>query len=758
MLKGAKNTGVCGQSMTLYLRSLDDLNLLGVCQTGPRRAARTRRRMAGYGVVTAVKRGELALLGKQELVSWVNRALRTDYTRVEDCSDGVAFAQLLDAVLPAGAVPLHRLNFSPVHEHDRERNLAVVRATLDKLDVRVPMDVPGIARGKFRACDDFLRWTFAVVHRNRPGVAHGEYDAYARRVEAQEKRRAIALRGSASGWSFARGDLRASATSGRAIANRHQLERHRAAASAAAAAPTSTPLPSGVPPRRPGTASTRASASWVGVGSKHVNVGGAAGGWRPNLHLRASAPTRPADDHRRRSGGARVRPRPSRPPELIVDDDEWGWGAVEYSPRMSVESWGATGWAETKVEIEDGDRNGDGDGDENGDGDGGSARFESRARLDRPSTAPVRGGGSARDVASSSAWRPRQRGLDRWAEKARAKRAAAQTDAARRDRDGETRARPSPPRSPGEATPGDATSGDGTPGDVTSSARIRNLNRAERPARTLRDDDPFASTGPIEAPFEEEEEGEDPWDVRAFDRASKDAADDAADEEADAWTQSPPGSAERASRLRRARLLARREREAFARGETSPSFLSSPRAVAAGRAAATTAEEEREKAANARRRERVMESTRRELREIKAREAARRREKEERQRRERRGTPCGAAGEVTRDVSIAGWGADESAPAAAFSASAFSASGTPRATRQKRADLESLVEYLKWELAGELKAYNRLREEVREMTEERDRAARALGLAEARRMVGEGNHQSRRGSEDDVGGARRGGR
>jgi len=28
---------------------------------------------------------------------------------------------------------------------------------------------------------------------------------------------------------------------------------------------------------------------------------------------------------------------------------------------------------------------------------------------------------------------------------------------------------------------------------------------------------------------------------------------------------------------------------------------------------------------------------------------------------------------------------------------------TPPATRQKRADLESLVEYLKWELAGELK-------------------------------------------------------
>ena len=718
--------------------------------------------MAGHGVVTAVKRGELALLGKQELVSWVNRALRTDYTRVEDCSDGVAFAQLLDAVLPAGAVPLHRLNFSPVHEHDRERNLAVVRATLDKLDVRVTMDVPGIARGKFRACDDFLRWTFAVVHRNRPGVAHGEYDAYARRVEAQEKRRAIALRGSASGWSSARGDLRASATSGRAIANRHQLERHRAAAASAAAAAaaastststsTSTSFPFGVPPRRPGTASARASASWVGVGSKHVNVGGAAGGWRPNLQLRASAPTRPADDHHRRGGGARVRPRPSRPPELVADEDDWGGGAVEYSPRMSVESWGATGWAETKIEDEDEDEDGVGveDGDGDGDGDGEGARFGARARLDRPSTAPVRGAGSARDVASSSAWRPRRRGLDRWAEKARAKQAAAETGAARRDRNGEARAPSSPPRSPRNATPRNAP----------PSARNRTLDRAEHAERRSADDD-FASTARLGVPLEEEEEDEDPWDVRAFDRASVDPtpADDAAEEEADAWTRSPPGSAERASRLRRARLLARREREAFARGGTNPSASPSPRAVAAGRAAAAAAaaeEEEDEKAANARRRERVMESTRRELREIKAREAARRREKEERRTRERRGTPLGAAGEDTRDASTAEWGADESAPAAAFSAAAISAAGTPRATRQKRADLESLVEYLKWELAGELKAYNRLREEVREMTEERDRAVHALGLAEARRLVGEGNRQSRRRSEDDVGGARRG--
>lgn len=46
------------------------------------------------------------------------------------------------------------------------------------------------------------------------------------------------------------------------------------------------------------------------------------------------------------------------------------------------------------------------------------------------------------------------------------------------------------------------------------------------------------------------------------------------------------------------------------------------------------------------------------------------------------------------------------------------------------------MEYLKWELAGELKAYNALQDDVRGLTEERDKAVHRLGLAEARRRLG----------------------
>ena len=61
---------------------------------------------------------------------------------------------------------------------------------------------------------------------------------------------------------------------------------------------------------------------------------------------------------------------------------------------------------------------------------------------------------------------------------------------------------------------------------------------------------------------------------------------------------------------------------------------------------------------------------------------------------------------------------------------------TAAATRRKRADLESLAEYLKWELAREVRAYDAKREEVASLTRERDEAVHRLGLAEARRRMG----------------------
>ena len=119
-------------------------------------------------------------MGRRELLRWVNRTVGVEYVQVESCADGVALAQLVDAAYPDARVPLYRLDFATRHEHDRARNLEVVRATLDRLDLDVPLDVKEMSRGAYRACDEALRWLYLVVQRERPRSATRGYDGRAR--------------------------------------------------------------------------------------------------------------------------------------------------------------------------------------------------------------------------------------------------------------------------------------------------------------------------------------------------------------------------------------------------------------------------------------------------------------------------------------------------------------------------------------------------------------------------------------------------
>ncbi len=39
-------------------------------------------------------------LGRNELLSWINSIVQSDYTKIENLSDGVGFCQLFDAFYP----------------------------------------------------------------------------------------------------------------------------------------------------------------------------------------------------------------------------------------------------------------------------------------------------------------------------------------------------------------------------------------------------------------------------------------------------------------------------------------------------------------------------------------------------------------------------------------------------------------------------------------------------------------------------------
>ncbi|XRB03349.1 calponin-homology (CH) domain-containing protein [Pycnococcus provasolii] len=133
--------------------------------------------------------------GRLELLGWLNDTLQTDYSKVEDCGDGVAYLQLADAILP-GKVPLERMHFTCRSRDDRERNLNILRHVLKRAQVSRDVDVPSLSSCSFRQNNDMLQWFFTFVQLNFPTIATS-YPAVERRESALALQRERVLRKSA---------------------------------------------------------------------------------------------------------------------------------------------------------------------------------------------------------------------------------------------------------------------------------------------------------------------------------------------------------------------------------------------------------------------------------------------------------------------------------------------------------------------------------------------------------------------------------
>ena len=130
--------------------------------------------------------------GRLELLSWLNDTLSTDYRKVEEVGDGVAYLQLLDAVLP-GRVPLERAHFNCRSKDDRERNLQLLRHAFKRAQISREVEVTALASLSFRHNNDMLQWFFTFIQLNFPSIAT-HYPAEERRARVIELQRERVLR------------------------------------------------------------------------------------------------------------------------------------------------------------------------------------------------------------------------------------------------------------------------------------------------------------------------------------------------------------------------------------------------------------------------------------------------------------------------------------------------------------------------------------------------------------------------------------
>jgi len=112
-------------------------------------------------------------LSRHDMLAWVNDCLGSRYSKVEELCTGAAQVQLLDMLFP-GCVPLKKVKFSTVLEHEYIANFKLLQAGFKKLGVDKIVEVDRLVKGRFQDNFEFLQWFKKFFDVNYDG---GEYDA-----------------------------------------------------------------------------------------------------------------------------------------------------------------------------------------------------------------------------------------------------------------------------------------------------------------------------------------------------------------------------------------------------------------------------------------------------------------------------------------------------------------------------------------------------------------------------------------------------
>ncbi|GFE52762.1 microtubule associated protein protein [Babesia ovis] len=122
------------------------------------------------------------LVGRTELIAWVNGAIGVTIERIEQCSNGAIYIQLLDSVHP-GRVPLARVKFNAALEYEFLANYKILQSVFTRIGIDKHIDVQKLTKGRYQDNLEFLQWLRGYVDSQRT-LETNAYDGTRRRVTA----------------------------------------------------------------------------------------------------------------------------------------------------------------------------------------------------------------------------------------------------------------------------------------------------------------------------------------------------------------------------------------------------------------------------------------------------------------------------------------------------------------------------------------------------------------------------------------------
>lgn len=92
-----------------------------------------------------------------ELLTWVNELLKLDYTKIQQCGGGAAYALILESVHPGG-IPVSQLRWNCTMEYDFVQNYKILQNAFKKFEIEKDIPVKELSKCHYNENFQFLKW------------------------------------------------------------------------------------------------------------------------------------------------------------------------------------------------------------------------------------------------------------------------------------------------------------------------------------------------------------------------------------------------------------------------------------------------------------------------------------------------------------------------------------------------------------------------------------------------------------------------
>lgn len=115
-------------------------------------------------------------LSRHEMLNWVNDSLQAEYKKIEELSNGAAYAQFMDLLFP-GTVPLKKVKFRSNLEHEYITNFKFVQVAFKKVGCDKEIPVNRLVKSRFQDNFEFLQWFKKFFDANYDGHEYNALEA-----------------------------------------------------------------------------------------------------------------------------------------------------------------------------------------------------------------------------------------------------------------------------------------------------------------------------------------------------------------------------------------------------------------------------------------------------------------------------------------------------------------------------------------------------------------------------------------------------